>query len=195
MVVLGRGHPVILLHHDVVINPERIVEFAVMGLEIDSACRRVVMVYLHHTRKDAVVILAQQLGYYHGEYPEGAAYHYVVELGGVFRFRNAKSVQNLPLEYGPPFAADETGDEVLARQLTPELGCAVDLQLRQCRLEPGKQLAEYGVAVGVNLRSAQPLFVSAYLQSGKELDQPHSFIVMKPGQGTLGYLLYRAKGA
>ena len=115
MVVLARGHTVILLHHYVVILAEWIVEFAVMSLEIDPACRRVVMVNLHHTCEDAVVILAQQLGYHHGENTEGAAYHYVVELGGIFRFRYAEGVQNLTFEYGPPFAADEAGDEILAR--------------------------------------------------------------------------------
>ncbi len=55
------------------------------------ACRRIIMIHLHHACKYPVVVLAEQLRYYRGEDTQGFARNYVVEFCRVFGLGYARA--------------------------------------------------------------------------------------------------------
>ena len=147
-----------------------------MRLEIDAPGHEIVVVDLHHARENAVVVLAEQLGYYHAEHAHCAADHYVVELSCVFRLRYAKGIQHLAPEDGPAPAADKAGDKVLARQVAAELGCTCNLKLAKLCFQACHKLAELGIAGGIYIGTADTALVLSNLQPGEKLYQKISCV-------------------
>ena len=80
MVILLGRKTIILLHHNVITLAEGIVHTAFLGIEIYPATLSIVVIHLHHGGKDAVVVLAQQLGYNHLEDAHGSSHDEVVKL-------------------------------------------------------------------------------------------------------------------
>ena len=61
VIVLRRGHTAETLHHQNIAAAERIVEHALLGVEVKPALHRVVVVHLHHAGEDDIVVLSPKL--------------------------------------------------------------------------------------------------------------------------------------
>ena len=61
VIALRRGHTAETLHHQNIAAAERIVEHALLGVEVKPALRRVVVVHLHHPGEDDIVVLPPEL--------------------------------------------------------------------------------------------------------------------------------------
>ena len=61
VVIAAVWHSVVLLHHDVIVLSERIVQLSPLRIEIYLTRLWVVMVNLHHASEDAVIVFSQEL--------------------------------------------------------------------------------------------------------------------------------------
>ena len=100
------------LYHDVVTRAERVVSLSVVGIEIYLTRRGVVVVYLEHSREDAVVVLSDELADYHLVDLHTAAHDKIVELRRPFLFRHSCGVYHLARCDAPALTSEEARDEV-----------------------------------------------------------------------------------
>ena len=140
----------VLLHDDHVVHTERVVELAVLRVEVHLARLWVVVVHLHHGGEGAVVVLTEHLADDELEHPQRAADGQVVELSVGLRLLHACCVDVVLQHDRPARACGEARDEVLRREVLPELGVTVHLQLAQLGLAVLEQLAAAGATLVVH---------------------------------------------
>lgn len=100
-----------LLYHEDIAFPERVVQPASVGIQVDPAGLRVVMIHLHHSGEDAVIILAKQLRDHERIYFKLVAYRDRIDLQLVFSLLHTGGVRHLVRRYHESRPVRETGGE------------------------------------------------------------------------------------
>ena len=143
-VIFGR-HTAVLLHNDDIIDPERIVQLSAIGLEVHLPVGSIVMIHLHHTGKDAVVVLAKHLADDKLIDTHGTTHHQVVELGITANLFFSGCVLPFLHSDGPALSSDETRNEFLGRQVTLEYGMVFDQQVVHSGQNSGDKVVGFHV--------------------------------------------------
>ena len=202
-----------LLHQDTVARAEYVVQLATVRIHPHLTRFRIVVVYLHHGREDAVVVLSQQLTRNQRIHPQGLSHVHTVNLEHVFIFSLASGIYELLSLYGPAYTAYEVADELWRGKIARKGGVAsypkcrdvvtVFVAMPDAVADGGQrthpQPLQLGVAFRSQLSTAQPLCViseqdiAECSQSLLKGDVPFSKVVIYSGKEGVGYLL-EAKG-
>ena len=126
-----------MLHQDDVILAERIVQLAILGIQVYLTTLRVVVINLHHASEDAVVIFAKELRDYHLIYLERTTDNEIVEFSSPSVLQLPCNILSRCILDSPPFSTSKSGNIILACQVAIKCGIALDMQRCHGRNRPG----------------------------------------------------------